>query len=125
MAPAPATTIDWSALSLEAVNALIAQAEERRIHLRREAQALLRAEFEQRAAQLGMTLQDVIGLDPAPVAGKAPRRRRTPQGQAAPKPPQPVRFRGPDGQTWSGRGPTPRWLKALEAAGKTRDQFTV
>ena len=117
--------IDWSALSLEAVNALIAQAEERRTVLRREAQAVLRTEFEQRAAQLGMTLQDVIGLDPAPIAGKASRRRRMPQGQAAPKAAQPVRFRGPDGQTWSGRGPTPRWLKALEAAGKTRDQFTV
>ena len=119
------TAIDWSALSLEAVNALIAQAEERRTQLRREAQALLRAEFEQRAAQLGMTLQDVIGHDPAPVAGKATRRRRLQQAPMAPKPTQPVRFRGPEGQTWSGRGPTPRWLKALEAAGKTRDQFTV
>jgi DNA-binding protein H-NS len=72
-----------------------------------------------------VTLHDVIGVDPAPVNGKPTRRRRMQQGQAAPKPSQPVRFRGPEGQTWSGRGPTPRWLKALEAAGKPRDEFMV
>jgi len=36
-----------------------------------------------------------------------------------------VKFQGPNGETWSGRGRTPRWLTALEAEGKKRDSFLV
>lgn len=35
------------------------------------------------------------------------------------------KFRGPNGETWSGRGLMPRWLSALVASGKTKDQFAV
>lgn len=37
----------------------------------------------------------------------------------------PVKFRGPNGETWSGRGLTPRWLSALLGQGRTRDEFSV
>ena len=36
-----------------------------------------------------------------------------------------AKFRGPNGETWSGRGLTPRWLAALVAQGKTKDDFAV
>ena len=36
-----------------------------------------------------------------------------------------AKFRGPNGETWSGRGLTPRWLAALLAQGKTKDDFAV
>ena len=36
-----------------------------------------------------------------------------------------VKYRGPDGETWSGRGLAPRWLSALEAKGKKRDSYLV
>jgi DNA-binding protein H-NS len=36
-----------------------------------------------------------------------------------------AKFRGPNGETWSGRGLTPRWLAALLAQGKTKDEFAV
>ncbi len=35
------------------------------------------------------------------------------------------KFRGPNGELWSGRGRTPRWLTALEADGKNRSSFAI
>jgi len=37
----------------------------------------------------------------------------------------PVKFRGPNGETWSGRGLMPRWLAAQVAGGKTKESFAV
>jgi DNA-binding protein H-NS len=37
----------------------------------------------------------------------------------------PIKYRGPKGETWTGRGLAPRWLAALEAKGKRRERFLV
>lgn len=37
----------------------------------------------------------------------------------------PVKYRGPNGEGWSGRGRIPGWLAALESQGATREQFRV
>lgn len=34
-------------------------------------------------------------------------------------------YRGPEGQTWSGRGLTPKWLRHLVELGNTREQFRL
>ncbi len=39
--------------------------------------------------------------------------------------PVPVKYRGPAGQTWSGRGRAPTWLVALEGQGRNKDEFLV
>lgn len=36
-----------------------------------------------------------------------------------------ARFRGPQGEAWSGRGRAPRWLVALEEQGVSREKFRV
>jgi DNA-binding protein H-NS len=36
-----------------------------------------------------------------------------------------AKYRGPNGETWAGRGLPPRWLTALEAKGKKREQFLI
>jgi DNA-binding protein H-NS len=36
-----------------------------------------------------------------------------------------AKYRGPNGETWSGRGLTPRWLSALLAEGKTKQDFAI
>lgn len=36
-----------------------------------------------------------------------------------------AKFRGPNGESWSGRGLMPRWLSALVAQGRTRDEFAI
>ena len=37
----------------------------------------------------------------------------------------PPKYRGPQGETWSGRGATPRWLAALLKQGRKRDDFAI
>lgn len=36
-----------------------------------------------------------------------------------------AKYRGPNGESWSGRGLTPRWLSALLAQGKTKQDFAI
>ena len=35
------------------------------------------------------------------------------------------KFRGPNGELWSGRGLTPRWLVALVTQGRKKDDFVI
>jgi DNA-binding protein H-NS len=37
----------------------------------------------------------------------------------------PAKYRGPNGEGWSGRGLTPRWLTALLVDGKTKEDFAI
>ena len=39
--------------------------------------------------------------------------------------PVPAKFRGPQGETWSGRGLMPRWLSALVAQGQPKENFAI
>lgn len=39
--------------------------------------------------------------------------------------PAAAKFRGPNGEIWSGRGLMPRWLSALVAQGRTREEFAI
>ena len=36
-----------------------------------------------------------------------------------------AKFKGPNGETWSGRGLTPRWLSALVAQGRAKEEFAI
>lgn len=57
------------------------------------------------------------------IAKTAGKRTRKPSKQAGTK--VAPKYRGPKGETWSGRGLAPRWLAALEAQGKTRESFAI
>lgn len=35
------------------------------------------------------------------------------------------KFSGPNGETWSGRGLTPRWLSTLVAQGRVKEEFAI
>jgi DNA-binding protein H-NS len=118
-------SIFWDALSLEAINRLLAQGEAVKLRRHEEAKAQLRAEFAAKAQSQGMTLEEVMGITAAP----SPRGRRKasatlPAGEGQ-KPKVSIKYRGPGGETWSGRGMARRWLKALEQAGQSREQFAV
>lgn len=39
--------------------------------------------------------------------------------------PVPAKYCGPNGETWSGRGLTPRWLTALLVGGKSKEDFVI
>ena len=36
-----------------------------------------------------------------------------------------AKFRGPNGESWSGRGLMPRWLSALVAQGQKKEDFAI
>ncbi|MFC4963455.1 H-NS family nucleoid-associated regulatory protein [Alcaligenes sp. GCM10023179] len=36
-----------------------------------------------------------------------------------------VKYKHPSGATWSGRGRTPGWMKAAEAAGESRERYLL
>ena len=85
----------------------------------------LLAEFEARAAELGTTLQDLLP-SAAPTTSARRRRRVEDKGEEGDgngrrKPA--AKYNGPNGEAWSGRGRTPRWLQALEAEGRDRREF--
>ena len=36
-----------------------------------------------------------------------------------------AKYRGPNGETWSGRGLMPRWLSTLVAQGRKKEEFAI
>lgn len=63
-----------------------------------------------------------LGIDIAALPPLVPEetvREPTPKRRVAPK------YRGPNGEEWAGRGRTPRWVLAIEAEGKSRDDFLI
>ena len=69
------------------------------------------AETQRKFEQLGLSFDDVVGMQK-----KRKRAARTP---AVPK------YRSPEGREWSGRGPTPKWIRELEEAGGNREDFLI
>jgi DNA-binding protein H-NS len=100
-------------LSLAELNELIERAnallEGKREEAKREFMARMRAD----AAAMGISLDELLGRTNG-------RRKRSDAGMKL----QP-KYIGPNGETYTGRGPTPGWLKALEAKGQKREKFLV
>jgi DNA-binding protein H-NS len=55
---------------------------------------------------------------------KAPKAVKTPK-MRKPSAPVAAKYRGPNGESWSGRGLMPKWLSALVAQGQTKESFSV
>jgi DNA-binding protein H-NS len=104
-------------LSAEGLTAVIEAAQDRRRERQEKVKEDLLAEFRERAASLGMR----VSLEPmdAPMSGRGRRTRKEGSTPVAPK------YRGPNGETWSGRGMPPKWLTALEATGRRREEFLI
>jgi len=68
-------------------------------------------------------INNKVSVRPKPSAKVSSKRAST----ASPRPTGPVlaKFKGPNGESWSGRGLTPRWLAALVAQGKSKEDFAV
>ena len=61
----------------------------------------------------------VKGKTGAAKSVKAPKAARKASNPVAPK------YRGPHGETWTGRGLTPKWLSTLVAQGQSKDSFLI
>ncbi len=80
----------------------------------------LKEEMERRAADLGISVRELFGEPAQPISrgrGKSPKKAES-QG-VAPK------YRGPDGELWSGRGRMPKWMQAAQAEGRAKEDFLI
>ncbi len=72
-------------------------------------------EIKEKMAAFGITVADLE-------EGRGRARKSSPTKSANPAP---AKFRGPNGETWSGRGLMPRWLAALVAGGEPKEAFGI
>jgi DNA-binding protein H-NS len=77
----------------------------------------LRAKVTDTAQALGVSIEELFGLPSSRQNG----RRQTKHAKGK----QPAKYRGPNGEEWSGRGPAPRWMKPLLVKGKTKADFLI
>ena len=76
-----------------------------------EAKATVIAETQRKFEQLGLSFEDVIAMQK--------KRKRSGRTPAVPK------YRSPDGKEWSGRGPTPKWIRDFEEEGHDREEYRI
>lgn len=57
--------------------------------------------------------------------GASPRRGRGRPAGSGTRKPVPIRYRDDEGNTWTGRGKQPNWLKAHVESGRNIDEFLV
>ena len=125
---ADAPAVDLDRMSAQQLTTLIAAAEAKRRDKLEDARAALRAEMERRAAELGISADDLFSMagQQAPAeqqAAKSGTSARKPRGDIGIE--RAAKYRGPNGEEWSGRGRMPNWLAALEAEGRGREDFLV
>jgi DNA-binding protein H-NS len=78
--------------------------------------------------KLGVTMADLAETPTAKAVKSGSRRGRPRKADPAPKKPAtkiPVKYRDDNGNAWTGRGKTPRWIIEAEKAGRFREQFRV
>src|SRR3954470_20927760 len=98
-----------SVASLGRINTLVV---EKRQAKQEEVRHTARQAIEAQLQATGLSLRDLF---PELLPGRR-------SGEAGSIPPK---YRGPNGEEWSGRGHTPKWLTALEATGRKRDEFRI
>jgi DNA-binding protein H-NS len=86
----------------------------KRLEKQEESRLTARQRIEQELQNSGLSLRDLF-----PELLPSSSRKRA-DGDALPP-----KFRGPNGETWSGRGRMPNWLSILEKGGHNRQEFKI
>ncbi len=101
-------------LPSENLSELIGHIQSKQRSRQEEERNTLLAKWREEAARFGMQIR----LEPIGSSSRAG--RGTGGGKSIAQ-----MFWGPNGETWSGRGIPPKWLTALEATGRNRDEFRI
>jgi len=100
----------------------IAEMQKQADQLQKQNRAAVLAQLREQMDAYGITAEELSR--PAPKArSKAP--APSPSKGKKPIAALPAKYRGPQGQEWSGWGPAPKWLSDLLVNGKTREDFLV
>ena len=105
-------------LRKKAAEEVVAKANEELNEIREKALAAAIAKSKAAIAQFGIKPRDLF--ENIQIAEK-----KAKSGEKRKYAPATTKYRGPNGEEWSGRGLTPCWLSALIAAGHAKEEFTV
>lgn len=109
--------VDLDSMSVAELIALRDAAESKRQEKLEDAKDAILARARSELEALGLSLENVFAT---PVVANPSKRGHKQQREMLP-----VKFSGPNGETWSGRGRLPKWLHAIEANGGNRSQYLV
>jgi len=75
----------------------------------------------------GITIKDLqsAGTKGSKLKAQSPGKRSRSPARKAGASTVAAKYRGPNGETWSGRGLTPKWLTALMAQGQDKETFVI
>ena len=104
----------------------IADMEKQAAELQKKNRPAVLAELREQMAAYGITAEELSRTAVKARAPKAPLvKAAIPTKGKKPAVPSPAKYRGPEGQQWSGRGTAPKWLNDLLVDGKTREDFLI
>lgn len=103
--------MDISTLNVAELKSLLATIPAEIFRREKDEKARIRKELEELAAKSGYSLDELLGE----AAEKVAKTRKPVQ----------IRYRSPEGNTWTGQGRTPTWLSAAIAAGASKESFAV
>ena len=104
----------------------IADMEKQAAELQKKNRPAILAELREQMAAYGITAEELSR--PAPKTQKPMQplaKAASPTKGKKPALPSPAKYRGPEGQEWTGRGTAPKWLNELLVNGKTREDFLI
>ncbi|MDB5744928.1 MAG: histone family protein nucleoid-structuring protein [Polaromonas sp.] len=104
----------------------IAEMEKQAAQLQRKNRPAVLAQLREQMAAYGITADELSRAPAKPARPKAaPTKAAGPAKGKRPAVRSPAKYRGTNGQEWSGKGITPKWLKDLLVDGKTMDDFLI
>ena len=87
--------------------------EVKRVNKIEDAKNAVIAEMKERLEALGLSLDEVMGRN------HDQRTKRNKGSNSSAK------YKSPNGETWSGRGKPPQWIRAIEEEGGNREEFRI
>ena len=103
----------------------IADMEKQAAELQRKSRPAVLAQLREQMAAYGITAEELSRPAPKARPKAAPAKPASPVKGKKPVVSSPAKYRGPEGQQWTGRGTAPKWLNDLVAAGNTREDFLI
>ena len=83
------------------------------------------AEIRKKMEAFGITVKDIQSPGKSKIKTSASSRSAKSAGKKITGASVAAKFKGPDGQSWTGRGLTPRWLKTLIDSGHAKEEFLI
>ncbi|MCU1533469.1 MAG: nucleoid protein [Arthrobacter sp.] len=103
----------------------IADLEKQAAQLQKQNRSAVLAQLREQMAAYGITAEELSRPAPKARPKAPPVKAASPAKGKKPAVSSPAKYRGPEGQQWTGKGTAPKWLNDLVAGGKTREDFLI